>query len=56
VLKTLKRFVTEGVLAQGPSEQSGRAQRALYEVKESEDADEARSAVKEKRKAVYKGR
>ena len=34
VLKTLKRFVTEGVLAQGPSEQSGRAQRALYEVRE----------------------
>lgn len=56
VLKTLKRFVTEGVLVQGPSEESGRAQRALYEVKESEDADEARSAVKEKRKAVYKGR
>jgi len=56
VLKTLKRFVTEGVLARGPSEQFGRAQRALHEVKESEDADEARSAVKEKRKAVYKGR
>jgi hypothetical protein len=56
VLKTLKRFVTEGVLVQGPSEQSGRAQRALYEVKESEDAGEARSAVKEKRKAVFKGR
>ena len=56
VLKTLKRFVTETVLAQGPSEQSGRAQRALTEVKESEDADEARSAVKEKRKAAFKGR
>jgi len=56
VLKTLKRFVTEGVLAQGPSEQSGRAQRALTEVKESEDAGEAKAAVKEKRKAVYKGR
>jgi enoyl-CoA hydratase len=56
VLKTLKRFVTEGVLALGPSEQSGRAQRALHEVKESEDADEARSAVKEKRKAAFKGR
>src|SRR5882757_3741895 len=56
VLKTLKRFVTEGVLAHGPSEQSGRAQRALYEVKESEDAEEARSAVKEKRKAAFKGR
>ena len=56
VLKTLKRFVTEGVLAQGPSEQSGRAQRALYEVKESEDAKEATVAVKEKRRAVYRGR
>ena len=56
VLKTLKRFVTEGVLAHGPSEQSGRAQRALCEVKESEDAVEAASAVKEKRKAVFKGR
>jgi enoyl-CoA hydratase len=56
VLKTLKRFVTEGVLAQGPFEQSGRAQRALHEVKESEDAGEARSAVKEKRKAAFKGR
>src|SRR4030088_151135 len=56
VLKTLKRFVTEGVLARGPSEQSGRAQRALSEVRDSEDATEARSAVKEKRKAVYKGR
>jgi enoyl-CoA hydratase/carnithine racemase len=56
VLKTLKRFVTDGVLAHGPSEQSGRAQRALYEVKESEDAEEARSAVKEKRKAAFKGR
>src|SRR3979490_3315099 len=56
VVKTLKRFVTDGVLAQGPSEQSGRAQRALHKVKESEDAEEARSAVKEKRKAAFKGR
>ena len=56
VLKTLKSFVTETVLAQGPSEQSGRAQRALHEVKESEDAAEASAAVKEKRKAVFRGR
>jgi enoyl-CoA hydratase/carnithine racemase len=56
VLKTLKRFVTDGVLAQGPSEQSGRAQRALTEVKESEDAEEAKLAVKERRKAAFKGR
>src|SRR5882757_5790689 len=47
VLKTLKRFVTEGVLAQGPSERSGRTQRALHEVSESEDAEEATAAVKE---------
>src|SRR6266853_2852103 len=53
VLKTLKRFVTDGVLAQGPSEQSGRAQRTLHEVKESEDAEEAKLAVKEKRKAAF---
>ena len=56
VLKTLKRFVTEGVLPHGPSEQSGRAQRQLMEVKESEDAVEATAAVNEKRRAVYKGR
>jgi enoyl-CoA hydratase/carnithine racemase len=56
VLKTLKRFVTDGVLAQGPSEQSGRAQRALHEVKESEDAEEAKLAVKERRKPAFKGR
>ena len=56
VLKTLKRFVTDGVLAQGPSEQSGRAQRALHEVKESEDAEEAKLAVKGRRKAAFKGR
>ena len=56
VLKTLKRFVTEAVLAQGPSEQSGRAQRTLTEVKESEDAEEAKLAVKERRKAAFTGR
>ena len=56
VMKTLKRFVTESVLAQGPSEQSGRAQRALHEVKESEDAGEAQLAVKQKRKARFRGR
>ncbi len=37
VLKTLKRFVTETVLPQGPSEQSGRAQRSLVAVRENED-------------------
>ena len=32
-----------------------RAQRQLHEVKESEDAEEARLAVKERRKAAFKG-
>jgi enoyl-CoA hydratase/carnithine racemase len=54
VLKTLKRFVTETVLPQGPSEQSGRAQRSLVAVRENEDAVEAIAAVKEKRKPRYK--
>lgn len=54
VLKTLKRFVTETVLPRGPSEQSGRAQRSLVAVKENEDAVEAVTAVKEKRKPRFK--
>jgi enoyl-CoA hydratase len=54
VLRTLKRFVTEGVLSQGPSELSGRAQRSLVAVRENEDAAEAIAAVKEKRKPKYK--
>src|SRR5258708_1274900 len=44
-----------GGWAQGRCEKRGRAQRALQEVKESEDAEEAWLAVKERRKADFKG-
>jgi enoyl-CoA hydratase/carnithine racemase len=56
VLKTLKRFVTEGVLIQGPSEKMARAARDLGVVRHSEDSREALAAFKEKRKPRFTGR
>lgn len=56
VLRTLKRFVTEGVLPQGPSERMARAQRDLLVVRDSADAVEARQAFREKRKPRFTGR
>jgi enoyl-CoA hydratase/carnithine racemase len=56
VLKTLKRFVTEGVLAQGPSEAMARAARDLAVVRESDDANEGKASFKEKRPPRYSGR
>lgn len=56
VLRTLKRFVTEGVIPQGPSEKMARAHRDLALVRESEDARESVAAFKEKRKPVFQGR
>ena len=56
VLKTLKRFVTEGVLPQGPSERMARAHRDLGLVRDSADAQEAVVAFKEKRKPRFSGR
>jgi enoyl-CoA hydratase len=56
VLRTLKRFVTEGVLPQGPSERMARANRDLLTVRESDDAREAVTAFKEKRKPRFTGR
>ena len=56
VLKTLKRFVTEHVLPEGPSELMARATRDLALVRESEDAREGIAAFREKRKPQYRGR
>lgn len=55
VLRTLKRFVTEGVLAQGPSERMARATRDLAMVRESADSLEGKTAFREKRKPRYTG-
>ncbi len=56
VLRTLKRFVTEGVLPQGPSEKMAKAHRDLAVVRESEDAKEAVAAFKAKRKPRFTGK
>jgi enoyl-CoA hydratase/carnithine racemase len=53
VLKTLKRFVTETVLPRGPSEAFGRANRELTAIRDSADAKEAVTAIKDKRKPNY---
>lgn len=56
VLRTLKRFVTEGVIPQGPSERMAKAHRDLAIVRDSEDARESSLAFKEKRRPRFQGR
>jgi enoyl-CoA hydratase/carnithine racemase len=56
VLKTLKRFVTQDVMPQGPSEKMARAAAALAAVRESEDGQEGARAFREKRAPVWKGK
>jgi enoyl-CoA hydratase/carnithine racemase len=56
VLRTLKRFVVDDVMPQGPSEKMGRAMRELGMVRDSEDGQEGARAFKEKRAPKWVGR
>ena len=56
VLHTLKRFVVDEVMPQGPSERMGRATRQLGEVRDSEDGREGALAFREKRSPRWVGR
>jgi enoyl-CoA hydratase/carnithine racemase len=56
VLRTLKRFVVDDVMPQGPSEKMGRAMRDLGTVRDSQDGQEGARAFKEKRAPKWVGR
>jgi enoyl-CoA hydratase len=56
VLRTLKRFVVDDVMPQGPSEKMGRAMRELNAVKDSADGQEGARAFREKRAPHWTGR
>ena len=56
VLKTLKRFVTNGVLPISPSEQMAKARRDLEVVSNSQDFQEGFASYKEKRTPVFQGK
>ncbi|MFN7644850.1 MAG: enoyl-CoA hydratase/isomerase family protein [Burkholderiales bacterium] len=55
VLKTIKRFVVEGVMPQGPSERMAKAARDLAAVRESDDGCEGQRAFLEKRAPKWTG-
>lgn len=55
VLRTLKRFVNEQVLPQGPSEIMAKVQRDLLTIQTSDDIEEGRVAWREKRKPEFTG-
>ena len=56
VLKTIKRFVTQEVMPQGPSERMAKAARDLAAVRDSEDGREGQRAFLEKRAPKWVGR
>lgn len=56
VLKMLKRFVTEGVLTQGPTERFGHVRRDMEIIAQSADIKEGFQAHREKRKPKFTGR
>ena len=56
VLRTVKRFVRDTVVARGPSELQGLARRELLSISRSEDQKEGGRAFREKRKPVFTGR
>jgi len=56
VLATLKRFVTQEVMPQGPSERMAKAARDLAAVRDSDDGREGRRAFLERRTPSWTGR
>ncbi len=56
VLRTVKRFVRDTVVARGPSELQALARRELLSISRSEDQKEGGRAFREKRKPVFTGR
>lgn len=56
VVRTLKRFTRDVVIARGPTEQSALAQRELLSISRSEDQQEGGRAFREKRTPNFQGR
>lgn len=56
VLQTLKRAVTNGMLASAPAEEMGRSLAALDKVETSADRQEGLAAFRQKRKPAFQGR